>query len=101
MIARPLNIGERVYYTGDVANQPAHLEVVSVITRADGLYYNLDERAEENRRLFMLVADRHIGRAYFGHCDPRFVTEEARETYRAAQVAAVHAAIEREFGEQP
>lgn len=69
----------RVYYTGDMANSSgwftAH-EVPNAIT------VQLIEEDGGEDRAFSIRKD-HIGNLYQGHCNPRFVTEEAyREFYR-------------------
>ena len=71
-----LAIGTEIYYTGDMANSSAHCKVVSqgtnpvVLSEIDG------------DRTFHVYKSQ-IGEVYQGHCNPRFVTEEARQAFRS------------------
>jgi hypothetical protein len=76
---------DRVYYTGDVCNQPAWCQVLTVKQAGGRVYYDL-YRIEE-RDVICGVFDNHIGREYFGHCNPRFVTGEAYDDYRQKLIA--------------
>ena len=77
---------DRVYYTGDMANASAWCQVLRVNRAGDRVYYDL-YRIEE-RDVIRGVFDNHIGREYFGHCNPRFVTGEAYDAFRQQQIAA-------------
>lgn len=68
--------GAQVYYTGDMANPSGHFVVTSVAA-----FVTLKET--DGDRTFK-VSPSQIGHKYEGHCNPRFVTEEARQAYRAA-----------------
>ena len=81
-----LKLKDRVYYTGDVCNEPAWCQVLCVNRAGSRVYYDL-YRIEE-RDVIRGVFDNHIGREYFGHCNPRFVTGEAYDTFRQQRIAA-------------
>jgi hypothetical protein len=74
----------RVYYTGDVANQPGWF---TVAPEAQGGHVVLVEDAGGEGRRFTLSAG-HIGDVYQGHCNPRFVTEDAYLAYHQERAAA-------------
>ncbi len=86
---KPLVRGDGVYYTGDMANQSANTKVASVDRTPDGSVYYLLE--SDDGRAFRGVFDRHIGRVYHGHCNPRFVTEAARQEFFNARFAKAKA----------
>lgn len=75
----------RVYYTGDMANQPGWF-TASPSATAGAVLLIEDEGGED--RSFTLF-ERHIGHEYHGHCDPRFVTGEAYDAYRAARMKPI------------
>lgn len=79
-----LTSGDRVYYTGDQANDAAWLTVTAV-AEADRCY----ELVSKDGRVFSRIFDCQIGREYHGHCNPRFVTGNAYDSYRAQQLAAL------------
>lgn len=66
--------GDKVFYTGDRANDPAWLTVSCTgptnigMVASDGEAFNVSPNA--------------IGDTYRGHCDPRFVTKDAYDAYR-------------------
>lgn len=66
----------RIYYTGDMANSSGHFEVTSNV-RGQVTLKEID-----GDRKFTVYASQ-IGEEYFGHCNPRFVTETARQAWRA------------------
>ena len=84
-----LTAGQRVYYTGDMANDPAWLTVIA--RRGENSY---DLREVESGRIRRGVM--WIGHVYAGHCDPRYVSGEAYDAYMAARtgLAARVAALE-------
>lgn len=77
MTANELEVGTRIYYTGDMANAPGHFEV----TFQMGSVLKLTELSGGENRTFRINIGQ-IGNVYQGHCSPRFVTEEARQSYR-------------------
>ena len=77
-----LDIGTKIFYTGDMANSSGSFEVVS---KGPG-FYTLREL--DGDRTFQGIYASQIGDVYQGHCNPRFVTEEARQTYRKAYVSS-------------
>ena len=81
-----MDIGQRIYYTGDMANQDGHFVVAAI--RAPGCV-DLQELPGDlsHGRDIKGIYERHIGHEYHGHCNPRFVTEEARQAYYA-QISA-------------
>jgi hypothetical protein len=78
-----LSIGDRVYYTGDMANQPAWLTVTS--ERSPDCY-DMKEGGP-NGGTFAGIHARAIGTEYHGHCNPRFVTEAAYIAFYDARMA--------------
>lgn len=74
--------GSKVYYTGDMANASGNFTVTAqnghnvLLTEVDG-----------DRKFWVYPSQ--IGNVYAGHCNPRFVTEEARQAYRARAVAVL------------
>lgn len=71
----------RVYYTGDMANAPGWFHPVGDMDDPSA-HINLYEDGGEGRK-FLQVRRSRIGDEYKGHCNPRFVTEEAYEAYYA------------------
>ena len=69
-----LNTGTRIYYTGDVAN---HSWWGSVESEDQ---HNVFIRVDDGQ--LVSVFQQSIGNLYQGHCDPRFVTEEAFKEYQ-------------------
>ena len=85
-MARGIEVGTRVYYTGDMANQPHWAEIVEIRTgRGQEVTLRADARDESPRTY--TIPRHHIGDVYAGHCDPRFVTEAAWLAYRAERFA--------------
>ena len=82
----------RVYYSGDMANQPGWF------TRrpSPGGTVSLVEEGGEGRRL--TVSPQEIGDVYHGHCSPRFVTEAAYNAFQARSLEAIAKAGERNVG---
>lgn len=74
-----LAVGTKIYYTGDMANQDGRFEVT-------GMHNGHISLRELNGPRFFTVRIAQIGDVYAGHCNPRFVTELARQTYRAQQL---------------
>jgi len=73
----------RVYYTGDMANQPGWFTA----TEAEGgqLVLREEDGPLSHHRSPWVVFRRDIGDVYHGHCDPRFVTEQAYRNYYASR----------------
>lgn len=68
-------VGDRIYYTGDIANDPAWCTVVTSSASDVALKRDTDGRV-------MHVYPVMIGSVYRGHCDPRFVTAKAYLMYQ-------------------
>jgi len=75
---KTLDIGTKIYYTGDMANRSGMFEIIA---RGPG-YFVLRELPGGDGRVFKGVYAAQIGHEYHGHCDPRFVTEEAVQAFR-------------------
>jgi hypothetical protein len=73
-----LQTGERVYYTGDMANQPDWCTITGLENH--NVKLQMDNGGET------WVWDTSIGHVYQGHCNPRFVTQAAYDTWRAARM---------------
>jgi hypothetical protein len=81
----------RIYYTGDMANQSGWFRAEPDTTSSQALYGSLLLREEDGPRTFTVLR-RHIGEVYAGHCNPRFVTEDAYQTYYRERTEAFRAA---------
>jgi hypothetical protein len=94
MNQQAIEVGSRIFYSGDMANAPGWFVVESatdyVIDRSLW-FYNLREQGGE--RVFPGISARHIGHVYAGHCNPRFVTEQAVTTWRGQRLAELSAAV--------
>lgn len=86
-----LPIGAKVFYTGDMANPSAWLEVIAMKSAGSQAYYTLKDCESGAIRLGMWGD--HIGREYFGHCNPRYVTKAAYDAYRQAAIAEMRRAV--------
>lgn len=73
---------ERIYYTGDMANQSGWFAATPM---ANGNVRLVEEEGGEDRDF--VINRVQVGSVYQGHCNPRFVTEAAVQTYRAAIMA--------------
>jgi hypothetical protein len=79
--------GTRIYYTGDVCNQPDWGVVVDRdLPNAATQFHVLFERIGD-----MTLQITSVGDVYEGHCHPRFVTGEAYDARRAARAGKVAA----------
>lgn len=76
--ATAIRLGTKIYYTGDMANQSGHF---TVTTTTPG-WVTLTEEPGGEDRVFKGIHLFQIGHVYHGHCNPRFVTEVARQAYR-------------------
>jgi hypothetical protein len=77
----------RVYYTGDIANQPGWFKAKGDINNPNAtlkLNEELDPTDQDEPRTFQLYR-REIGDQYFGHCNPRFVTADAFDAYKTSR----------------
>lgn len=70
-----IEIGSKIYYTGDMANASGNFTVA----RVNSFSVTLVE-VDGDRKFDVYPSQ--IGDVYQGHCNPRFVTEEARQAYR-------------------
>lgn len=75
-----LQIGSKIYYTGDICNSRGHFEVVATTPSA----LMLQELPGGDGRTFHVYPSQ-VGSVYQGHCNPRFVTEEARQAFLKAR----------------
>lgn len=86
-------IGQKIYYTGDMANREGMFEIVSAEnSRYGGNQYNLKEIKGD--RMFRGTWETSIGDKHNGTCNPRFVTAEAYQAWREAQYEALQRHIE-------
>lgn len=79
-----LEVGHKIYYTGDMANQSGWFKVFNV--RSNGSYDLLEIEGEH--RDFCGVQSTSIGNVYMGHCNPRFVTAEAYQAFFSDRLAS-------------
>ena len=82
------DIGTKVYYTGDVANQDGDFEIIA---HRNGYQYDLRE-IEGKREMLGVMS---IATTYNGTCVDRFVTQEARLAYRDASIKELERAAMR------
>lgn len=73
-------IGQKIYYTGDQANQSGWFRIVKANTNDYGNGYNLKEL--NGKREFNQTWEIGIGNIYKGNCNPRMVTEQAYNKYK-------------------
>jgi len=80
--------GDRIYYTGDMANDSAWCAVSEVHTDSLGqpVYVALRPEDTEDRWTIHVA---QIGDKYHGHCDPRFVTERAHNAYHGERLQLI------------
>jgi len=78
-------IGQKIYYTGDMANLPGNFEIESITENKYVSGYNLKEIDGENRE-FKTVFECSIVDVYRGPSGYRFVTKEAYEKYQQEQI---------------
>ncbi len=73
----PLNLkaGDRIYYTGDMANESSWATVEAVSPLDVALRF-------DNNRGTHHVTPQAFGDKYAGHCNPRFVTKAAYDAYQ-------------------
>ena len=83
-----LNIGTKVYYTGDIANHDGDFEVIA----HRGNTYDLREIGGHNRDFLGVF---HVADTYNGTCAERFVTQAARAAHRTAAIAEMERAVMR------
>ena len=90
------NIGQKIYYTGDMANCPGWFRITGF--REVGQYNpNMYALTEINGdRIFNGVFEIGIADKYDGRGGIRFVTEEAYKAYREQQLIALYESIEGE-----
>lgn len=74
---KDLKIGTQIFYTGDMANCSDWGKVISVHSES---LETVEVKFEDRKETTILYANR-IGLVYRGHCNPRFVTEEAYKAY--------------------
>jgi hypothetical protein len=78
-----MKLGDKIYYTGDMANLSGWFVVSNMRAPDCGDLQEID-----GDRTMLGVYTRHVGTEYHGHCNPHYVTEAAYNTYRAAASAA-------------
>jgi len=81
----------RVYYTGDVCNQPGWFTAAE---RPDGNLTLTEEPGDLSFDREIIVSPRQIGREYNGTYSPRFVTAEAHAAFRASRLELVRVDVE-------
>lgn len=71
----------RIYYTGDMANDEGFGCIKAVLWSKWGTEYDI--KLDDGRDF--TVSHTAFGPEYFGHCNPRFVTEKSYREYREKQ----------------
>ena len=86
---KQLAIGQKIYYTGDMANQDGFGEIVEIETndRFGITEYKIEMQDDEEERTMWISAN-SITDVYKGHCGFRFVTLEAYDKFRADSLEA-------------
>ena len=84
-----VEIGTRIYYTGDMANNEDYGTVTDVTSGRFGTHVVI--RLDDGREFTHSI---RIGEVYQGHCNPRFVTVAAVNKYYAGRVAGYEAKTE-------
>ena len=80
--------GTKIYYTGDMANHDGFGEIVEVLPNT-----NVKVKMDDGRT--SILFDQQVGTKYEGgHAGTRFVTREAYDSYRSAQIAEMTADAE-------
>ncbi len=81
MILSELEIGTKLFYTGDIANASDWGEILSKSeSPSDGFGGWVEVKFEDGKSTAKLWPSQ-IGDVYRGHCNPRFVTLEAYQKY--------------------
>jgi len=88
------NIGQKIYYRGDMANNPGWFEITEIIEDDYFRGYVLKEIDGEGRT-FARVFDCMIHEIDKGHGGTRFVTEEAYRKHREEQLKKLQESIAR------
>jgi len=87
-------IGQKIYYRGDMANLPGWFQITEVIENDYFRGYVLKEIDGEGRT-FARVFESMIHDVDLGHCGTRFVTEEAYKKFREEQLKKLQERIAR------
>lgn len=87
-----LQIGQKIYYTGDQANYDGWFVITGLRDASYDLTEILPVAEIIEQRKFLGVSFSAIGNIYHGHCNPRFVTKEAHKAYSEAALAMYHKA---------
>lgn len=84
-----MEAGDLIYYTGDMANMSGWFRIarVNAPTQYAPLSYDLEELGGGDDRELRGIYAISVGDVYRGHCNPRFVTEDAYHAYRREQLA--------------
>ena len=86
-----LEKGVRIYYNGDMANEEGLGIITSQVTDRWGTFVNIkmDDGREFNVSIVIFSED------YLGHGGTRFVTEEAYNRFRQAQIERIERELRR------
>ncbi len=85
--AMEYKIGQKIYYRGDMANQPGWFEIVAIVNNGYCKGYDLKEI--DGERIFKSIYENMIYDIDKGNGLTRFVTEEAYKAYREQQLKAL------------
>jgi hypothetical protein len=78
-----MDINDRIYYTGDMANIDGWFVVSKPWDKWN--FEIVEEKGGEDRT--MVICQSQVGEVYKGHCNPRFVTEAAYMSYKQARIS--------------
>lgn len=84
-------IGQKIYYRGDMANQPGWFEITGI----DEKWGTYDLKEIDGEREINHLYECGISEVDEGHGGTRFVTEEAHKAYREHQIKAMREAAAR------
>lgn len=82
---------ERIYYTGDVANQSGWFTVEHI---KGGNLHLVEVPGEYSEGRSFIISSSQVGDKYEGHGGTRFVTETAYKAWRAARLAQIQSYVD-------
>lgn len=76
-----LSLGTEIFYTGDMANASDNGTVTKITTDRWGTRYTISCVSG----MTSVIGAHEVGHVYHGHCNPRFVTMDAVNAWKAAR----------------
>ena len=88
-----MEVGQSIYYTGDMANASWWGKVTAIDQPFDGAV-KLEHEIDDGERMTETIIEYwQIGTVYHGHCNPRFVTGEAHAAWKTERMGTLAASI--------